>query len=44
MKYVFRLLLILVVLAALAIAGYAFVGDLSPSRSTVETPVMLEVN
>lgn len=44
MRYIFRLILILVLLAGLVIAGYAFVGDLSPSRSTVETPVMLEVN
>lgn len=44
MRYIFRLLLILVILAAIAIAGYAFVGDLSPSRNTVETPVTLEVN
>ena len=44
MRYIFRFLLILVVLAALAVVGYAFVGDLSPDRSTTETPVMLEVN
>lgn len=44
MKYIFRLVLILVMLAALAVVGFAFVGDLSPSRATVETPVMLEVN
>ncbi|WP_281249211.1 hypothetical protein [Natronohydrobacter thiooxidans] len=44
MKYIFRLVLILVMLAALAVVGFAFVGDLSATRSTVETPVTLEVN
>ncbi len=44
MRYVFRLVLILAVLAGLAVAGYSVVGDLSPSRSPVETPVVLEVN
>lgn len=44
MKYIFRLVLMLVMLAALAVVGFAFVGDLSPTRSTVEAPVTLEVN
>lgn len=44
MRYIFRLVLILAVLAAIAVAGYAVVGDLSPSRSTIQTPVTLEVN
>jgi len=44
MRYIFRLILILLVLAAIAVVGYAYVGDLSPTRSPVETPVTLEVN
>jgi len=44
MRYIFRLVLILVVLAAIAVVGYSYVGDLSPTRSPVETPVTLEVN
>ncbi len=44
MRYIFRLVLMLVFLAALAVLGYAFVGDLSPQRAPVETPITLEVN
>ncbi len=44
MRYIFRLVLILVILAAIAVVGYSYVGDLSPERGTVETPVTLEVN
>ncbi|MGY6549845.1 MAG: hypothetical protein ACXIU7_12700 [Roseinatronobacter sp.] len=44
MRYLFRLVLVLAVLAGVAVLGYAFVGDLSPQRSATETPITLEVN
>lgn len=44
MRYIFRLVLILVILGGLAVTGYTFVGDLSPQRAPVETPITLEVN
>ena len=44
MRYIFRLLLILVVLGAIAVLAYAYVGDLTAQRTPVETPVTLEVN
>ncbi len=44
MRYIFRFVLMLVVLAAVAVVAYSYVGDLSPQRSTSETPVTLEVN
>ena len=44
MRYIFRFLLMLVVLAAIAVIAYAYVGDLSPQRTPTETPITLEVN
>ncbi len=44
MRYIFRFVFLLVLLAGIAVIGYAYVGDLSPQRSPVETPVTLEVN
>jgi hypothetical protein len=42
MRYLVRLILILVVLAAIAVVGYAYVGDLSPVREPVSQPLELE--
>ncbi len=44
MRYIFRLVLMLVFLAAIAVIAYSYVGDLTAQRSTVEVPVSLEVN
>lgn len=43
-KRLFKFLLFLVVLAALALVGYAYLGDLSPSQSQVQEPLTLEVD
>jgi hypothetical protein len=42
MKYLFRLILILVVLAMIAVIAYAYIGDLSPMRAPISEPVELE--
>ena len=44
MRYIFRLVLVLVILAAIAVLAYMYVGDLTAPRAPVETPVTLEVN
>jgi uncharacterized protein (UPF0333 family) len=44
MRYIFRLVLVLLLLAAIAVVAYAYIGDLTAQRSPVETPVVLEVN
>ncbi len=44
MRYIFRLVLVLVILAAIAVLAYSYVGDLTAQRESVETPVTLEVN
>lgn len=43
MKYVYRALATLVLLGALVVMAYAYVGDLSPSHAQVELPVKLNV-
>jgi Tfp pilus assembly protein PilO len=42
MRYLVRLILIIVVLAAVAVVGYAYVGDLSPDRAPVSQPLELD--
>ncbi|WP_281272848.1 hypothetical protein [Roseinatronobacter ekhonensis] len=42
MKYLFRLILILVVLAAIAVVAYAYIGDMSAQRAPVSEPIELE--
>ena len=42
MIWIWRLLLILIVLGALAFVGFAYFGDLSPPREDVREPVVLE--
>lgn len=42
MKYLFRLILILVVLAVIAVVAYAYIGDMSPVRTPVTEPIELE--
>ncbi|MEM6696581.1 MAG: hypothetical protein AAF626_18110 [Pseudomonadota bacterium] len=41
MRTLLKLLLVLVVLAAIAVVGYALVGDLSPEQQDVIEPVIL---
>lgn len=43
MKYLFRLILILVVLTAIAVVAYAYFGDMSAQRAPVSAPVELDV-
>lgn len=44
MRYIFRLVFMLVIIAAIAVVAYAYIGDLTAQRTTVETPITLEVN
>lgn len=44
MKYVVRSLAVVVVLGALALSAFAYLGDLSPVQSQVEQPVKLNVD
>lgn len=44
MRYIFRLVLIIILLGGITVLGYSFVGDLSPQRAPVEIPITLEVN
>ncbi|MEQ3626708.1 MAG: hypothetical protein ABNH26_12855 [Celeribacter sp.] len=39
-----KLLLILIILGALALIGYAYVGDLTPTQTEVTEPVTLDVD
>lgn len=43
MKYVYKALATLIVLATLVVVAYAYVGDLSPSQARIEQPVKLNV-
>lgn len=40
---IFKLLLFLMVLGAVALVGYAYLGDLSPDQSDMREPVTLDV-
>jgi len=42
MKYLLRLIFILVLLAVIAVVAFAYVGDMSPQRAPVSTPLQLE--
>lgn len=44
MGRLFKLLLFLIVLGILGIIGYAYFGDLAPSRVEVNMPVELDAN
>lgn len=41
MRWIWRLLITLIVLAVLAFVGFAYFGDLSPEREDVREPVEL---
>lgn len=43
MGRIFKLLLFLVVLGAVTLVGYAYLGDLSPDQSDMSEPVKLDV-
>ena len=42
MKYLLRLIFILLLLAVIAVVAYAYIGDMSPQRMPVSTPLELE--
>jgi hypothetical protein len=44
MKYVVRMLAAVVVLGAVALSAFAYLGDLSPVQGQVEQPVKLNVD
>jgi hypothetical protein len=44
MGRLFKFLFFLVVLGGLALVGFAYVGDLSPTVTTVTEPVTLDVD
>lgn len=44
MRYLVRLIVMLVVLAAIAVVAYAYFGDMSADQQRHETPVTLDVN
>jgi hypothetical protein len=43
-RILFRLVLFLVVIGALGLVGYAYLGDLSPNQSDVSEPVNLNAD
>lgn len=43
MGRIFKLLLFLLILGAVALVGYAYLGDLSPDQSDMREPVTLDV-
>lgn len=42
MKYIFRLILMVAVLAGIAVLAYAYFGDMSPRVAPVSQPLELE--
>ncbi len=42
MKTILKLILILAVLTALGVIGYAYLGDMSPDQADVSEPVILD--
>ena len=42
MRWIFRILVVLVLFAILGVVGFAYLGDLSPDQSDVSEPVTLE--
>ncbi len=44
MRYIYRALAMLVMLGALVLVGYAYIGNLNPVQHQVEQPVKLNVD
>lgn len=44
MRHIVKLVLVLAVLGGIGLVGYAYFGDLSPQRSQVTQPVVLDGN
>ena len=42
MRWIFRILVVLVLFAILGVVGFAYLGDLSPDQSDVSEPGTLE--
>lgn len=43
-RWLFRLILVVVVIAGVGLVGYAYLGDLSPSQTDVRQPVTLNAD
>lgn len=43
-KRLFKLVLFLLVCGAVAVVGYAYLGDLSPTQQEIRKPVTLDVD
>jgi hypothetical protein len=43
-RFLFKLLAVLVLLGALGLVGYAYLGDLSPDQTDVSEPVNLNAD
>lgn len=44
MRYVIKGILYFVILAALGVVGYAYLGDLTPDQADMSQPVVLDVD
>ena len=44
MRFLLKFLFLVVVLAGVGLVGFAYLGDLSPSVTTVTEPVVLDVD
>lgn len=44
MGRIIKLVILLAIVGFVAIAGYAYLGDLSPTRTSVSAPVVLDVD
>jgi hypothetical protein len=44
MRWIVRIVLLLVVAGFLGLVGHAYLGDLSPDRSLISTPVTLDAD
>ncbi|WP_256372958.1 hypothetical protein [Pseudoruegeria sp. HB172150] len=42
MRLIFKLILILLVLGAIGLTGYAYLGDMTPEQQDVSEPVILD--
>jgi len=44
MVTILKFIMLLLILAAIGVVGYAYLGDMSPEQSDVVAPVMLDAN
>ncbi len=43
-RWLFRLILLLILVGGIGLVGYAYLGDLAPDQSDVSQPVMLNAD